>query len=793
MEPSLPSPAAAFLDSLDLDSVQQRVATLRTPLGTYNAGISGGDTPLPSAPKEELKPPAGSPSVSLLYVCHSAGVDVCGGRIGVDKVKFCSTVCAPQSTTCGKHQSHTRKAELLFPAYYITVPNQPHAYLSPCLIEPPGGFSKAVLTSVNGIRPVSEWIDIFTALNGVELLTESEQVDIMSRFDNMEYSLKIAPTPMRFRQSKRVSDDIFKERSEFDEIGVGEESTGSWSFGSFKQPQLLEDAMEGEGAIGHMVSNWDGLVRATQRQRQATEHLETDMRSLLEKVDNKVVKVAAMVGDTIGAHSDALESHMQVWKNGRAQLDAGVKEVHDDVAMLKHVISNKIVGIINVLTANVEHLQHSSGNTMGTQHLSTNSPPSAAEFATLQNEMMMMYQRMNAMADELKILKEGGSAQPMRNVRNVLGQNETVDDEFNLRLEVGVLKDELRLVQHDLVKLRSESNSDIVEFGGFTFHASDTYILWVTQHVKSGYYGFCYDFVSLLESHSTTNRLASQGIKTKESVTKAGYADSKLAIIDQSFGCTFPEVFGDEFDAANPAKKFGKLKTVVEWDNPSAHSGLKHKIDTFLHAFQKNVEGQITSTFGWNSTSGLFFTHMMQQNIKFWDTMSQWITKFERDLTHRSGGDDKSVHEAAVWELICLMIHAMFVEMNVRRSPGTGMVAISGDDGDTSLHKCAIILQGTLAAHQFMAELVKADFIRHPIFSATMDEFLLKNKAAHATVENLASKFKKMESEVKSAQAAADRAYGAMKGAGGNGGRGAGRGGRGGGANAGGNDGRGEA
>jgi hypothetical protein len=102
------------------------------------------------------------------------------------------------------------------------------------------------------------------------------------------------------------------------------------------------------------------------------------------------------------------------------------------------------------------------------------------------------------------------------------------------------------------------------------------------------------------------------------------------------------------------------------------------------------------------------------------------------------------------------MIHSMFVEMSTRRSPGLGAEAL--DAVLEGAAKCAAILHGTLAAHKFMTELVEADFVRHPIFAATMDEFLLTSKASHTSVSSLVLRVKKVEDAVKGAQAAADKA-----------------------------------
>jgi hypothetical protein len=111
--------------------------------------------------------------------------------------------------------------------------------------------------------------------------------------------------------------------------------------------------------------------------------------------------------------------------------------------------------------------------------------------------------------------------------------------------------------------------------------------------------------------------------------------------------------------------------------------------------------------------------------------------------------------------LICWMLHAMFKEMLKRRQPGTMYAVFSGGQtvrSDEELRcKCASIIQGTVSAHKFMKELVNDNFVRHPIFNATMLDFLLKNKASQNTLGEVVTKLGSLESKVKGVQALVDK------------------------------------
>jgi hypothetical protein len=57
-----------------------------------------------------------------------------------------------------------------------------------------------------------------------------------------------------------------------------------------------------------------------------------------------------------------------------------------------------------------------------------------------------------------------------------------------------------------------------------------------------------------------------------------------------------------------------------------------------------------------------------------------------------------------------------------------------------------------------MDELINASFSKHPIFAATMAEFLMATKSSQVALMSHDRRLKKLEGELRGAQATADRA-----------------------------------
>jgi hypothetical protein len=716
--------------------------------------------------------------VSVVLMRTAAGIDVCGGRIGTDNTKFCAVECGQYMTSCGRFAAHDKKADLESPCYYIETSKSGVAFLQPRLQVPVGGFPEVIIDSLSGVRSSQEWVEVFSGLRNIESYYGSDQRDIVARVNRR---INLGPTPMLIRK-RNASIDLEEAMMESMVPANVWEPSGD----DLETVVLMEDGLDSDAAIVHMQTNWNHVVRATQRQRLSATDMDSAIRGLLEEVDDKVVKVAAVLGDfpsnapavtvwaSVGAHTDTLSNCIVSLKSTKKDLELRWSGVQAEVAAINQIISNRILPVVQHLTTKVEVM----------------TPPSdIGDLVALQAEYQMMGRRFHMLSDEMASIKDAHRvAGDPQVVSGLVGDVKVLEGQYHelkrlvsslgrsadssmrgdysaeiqeLRELVGCLHDELRAVQVENVKIRAELNSEGITICGHYFQAPASYKKFIVEHLPSGYYGFCYDFISLLECYGDEDRTSNEGLDNFYKVVRTGYEDTQQARIDTSFSTVVPAVFGPKQEVANPAKKLALLTSLEVWDHPSTASGLQVTITDFIYAYQSSVESQIESLLGASSVASLFFLGLLQQTITFWETYRAWITQFERALSHQAGGEDPTVHKKSVWSLVCWMTHAMFVEMKSRRSPGRGYSKVT-TGGDPQV-KCSKILQGTLAGHKFMAELIAAKFVRHPIFSATMDEYLLKTKASHETMVIVQAKLKKLEEGFKGVQASADKALQAVK------------------------------
>ena len=745
-----------------------------SPQGTQQTAEDVGDPG--GGSQNPLPVPSVSGEVRLVFVQRGAGFDVCGGRIGVDQVKFCAAECAEGATHCGKVAHATKKAELQSGGLYIGGSKKGGtAFLQPVLATS-SEWPPSVTSALEGTRTTQEWVEVFAALEGITGLLPSEQIDILARLGR---KVDAGPTPMRIR--KRL---LYTEGEQEEEASVDEAND------ALDAATLPEGDYNMTDSTEHVIRHWNTVVRATRKQRTNGVELETSVRGLLEEVDDKVLKVASMVGQTrpsnapavtvwasIGAHEEVLGNYtdnLATWLAVKRELETKIAGVVGELKTTQGVVTGQVQPVVQTLVQMVTNLQAQapgtgvqggSGSRVEEQEADSRAKAErkqlAARQVSLANQVRALIERSERQEAALAKLTANQAAPHPRGssgggIQHPApgGQGATAIEMQELREMVGHLQDEVAGLQTDNTRLRAAMDSDVLTFGGFSFPTDEAVELFVVANVPGNYYGFCYDIVSLLECYRDRNRTTQEGLSHKHIIGRAGFKDGGSARIATSFGTVIPEVFGCEEDPIDPAKKLGDLKTAETWDHPSTRAGKKVVIGLFLTNHRKTVDGQIVKTFGPSSTATLFFQHMLQQTLKFWDAYTAWVTSFERELSQQSGCDDLAAQKASVWNLICWMTHAMFTEMSVRRAAGASADAIE----DQPTTKCATILQATLSAHKFMTELVAADFMRHPIFAATMDEYLLKTKASMAAVLALQAKVKKLEAGVTSAQSLADKA-----------------------------------
>ena len=178
-------------------------------------------------------------------------------------------------------------------------------------------------------------------------------------------------------------------------------------------------------------------------------------------------------------------------------------------------------------------------------------------------------------------------------------------------------------------------------------------------------------------------------------------------------------------------------------------------------AIQRSIESQLTqNTRRLTPEAKSFFRLLVSKTWSFWESLASWIATFESEMCALTPGDPET-HKKQIWNLICWMLHSMLREMGARRSPGQAAQSI---ESANKLEIGVAILRGTLAAHKFMDELKDHNFGRHPIFAATMVEFLITTKAPYLAVQELNVVVARIDSTTRMLQGNKDR-EGGKKGA----------------------------
>jgi hypothetical protein len=240
-----------------------------------------------------------------------------------------------------------------------------------------------------------------------------------------------------------------------------------------------------------------------------------------------------------------------------------------------------------------------------------------------------------------------------------------------------------------------------------------------------------------------------------KTVSGAGFINSYEGIIYASFGTFFPALFGLENDAKDPFKKMGSMTDVREWDPKTSRSGRKNTINNTMTAMKRTMEIQINGASSKiSSEASMFFRNLVLNTWVFWEALVSWIARFEDEMSSLTPGDNPEAHKSQIWNLICWMLHSMFIEMGVRRADGGVATLVDKDD---KVAVCAAVLQGTLGAHKFMKELMDNDFGRHPLFASTMVEFLITTKAPYIAVDELRTTVKRIDQTTRMLQGAKDR------------------------------------
>ena len=328
-----------------------------------------------------------------------------------------------------------------------------------------------------------------------------------------------------------------------------------------------------------------------------------------------------------------------------------------------------------------------------------------------------------------------------------------------MQVTLAELTDQVHVLQVDTLAIKSEINTTAVVFGGETFLKEEDYHDFVLTNFSNGDYGYCIDFVSLLEIGAAQDRVSKDGLMNRKMTLGAGFTRDYEAIVFTSFGTIFPALFGTDQDPTDPFKKMGEMKTYMEWDTRIQKAGRRHRINDKLVNLKRALDVMVVTNCKRIPRGATMFKELIAKTWAFWESLTSWIHSFEEEMTSLNVAENSAAHKAQIWSLICWMLHSMFKEMAIRRAAGQ---VVANSDLSDRVETGAIILQGTLGCHKFMQELMDAQFIRHPIFSSTITEYLVTSKASALALEELKLNVKRLEAQVRGQQADKDRKAAAL-------------------------------
>lgn len=742
--------------------------------------------------------------VCVVYVRSGPGVDVCGGKVGAGKVRFCMSQCEGGATSC-RFASHSVKMDIPFPAYFIQSAKGATAFCEPCLLEPDEGFSEVIKSTLLGKRTLAEWTRIFPTITSANDLNEDQQLDMIARGERV---VTAGPTPMKRRVI--FTDPNISTESLSVDGRVIQDDTSQMS-GQVYAEALVEPDTGYDDTLLHIVTCWNEVVTAGFKQLTLLQSVETNAQTNLEEIDDKIVQVSSTVGikpldcdlpltlwSSISAVSEEVSACVVQSDIRSADMEAGKKlmmsrleVVASHVADVQNVVETNVKPLVQMLSVAVKGLQNAAGSasrppenisTVGRDHGDLRRE--LDEVKRSMGDMTAQIARASMLNQDLVqkvlVLERSSGAPSQGNVTHNRSVDELQSQIYSLRRaidnmgndrngsssgrmeasvgelarEMSTIRDQMSLLELDNARIRSEIVTDNTSFGGHSFMTEESYVDFVIAHYPKGQTHFLLDFISMCECASNRNRSTADGLKNFKMLSRAGFDSANEGTVFASFGTVFPILFGDEHDSKDATKKMGSMVNMKEWDPNTNRAGRKNLINVALTNFKRSTELQITSLFGQSSVPALFFKTLLQSTWSFWEALVSWITHFENEMASQMGAEGSEAQKAQIWNLVCWIIHSMFTEMEVRRAAGGVAQTIDKTDPQG---RCAAILQGTLGGHKFMSELVDSGFSRHPLFAATMSEFLMTTKASVIVLEEVKAIAKSALVAVRSFQSEKDK------------------------------------
>ena len=653
------------------------------------------------------KSPESSPVALLICAGQAEVEELCGGSVGVPSSgRFCCMA-----------KSQCLVARHLKPAFvakaghaYIKCPDGrggPTAYCSPALNL--SEVAGAVRNLIEGrqedwdVKPVEVWTAIFEGL----ILNRHEAASIQSEAA-ASCSQKVSWMAATPKKRKGPLEEVLEtgEGYESDLSALGE-SPKEITFGEVDGPSNREEQ------LGDIISSWNPMVKKVR-------HLNEELVDSVGLVDAKVMQIRGTLGSPPQDHVDLISP--QVWpcltglcheveKVGAVELE--VVKLSEDVKRVEALRqeNSALTDKVSQLTSKLDDT-HKLTSLLYEKIFVAPSPAAAPGYGTAQ---AVSSQGLEYLRDEMQVLRAG-----MENMRDTLANSQSRPDGQSITL--------LGVVYHSARDLQG----------------------WVLEHKAENLpLDIWSDCISMFEMAGSVG--ATSACRTEDQTVhkKAGHSSVEAGLLLNSFGTNVPSVF---LRSRKTDHTFNVSATFRDWDRGDGLRGDSDSINTACTTWLANVTAQINRLLPLylgdpaHAPVGTLARMCAMQSQVFWVEFRNWITKFYKRLTTRGedsltagpGQSSKDYElmvkstEKEAWELVRQVTMDIFVEFLKVRN--VGHPSINMEDG---VERTATVLFGTLRGHQFMAELLGAQFEKHPCLAPSMNNFCIGQKASLGDMERL--------------------------------------------------------
>jgi hypothetical protein len=667
------------------------------------------------------------------YLCDDqAGVpQPCGGLIGgATSGRFC---CKP-SDQC-KVAIHKRSSFAVTAGHaYIRCPPSgggPSAYCEPSLdmtsISIP--VREYLLDETRWVgRPSADLVNAFTSLVDLVGATSEEQMAVMESLDKQVPWGVATPTATRERDSA-----FFADPNQFtDDASLASGNAGSTQGPRF-MPDYLDNTVSSEERIEFMTENWNPMLHHVDK-------VENQGLEALSTLEGRIRHIKGTLGVPPSGQEATLPSP-QVWPCiAQACVEA------NRLAVLADVESRKL----NTQMFQMEQLRR--------------------ENSELKTRLDEADAKAEAMTGMLGILFSDYQARTSSSTAGVGASPGTAgmshdDVDRKLQVALGGFKAQLSTLQLSVAAAKAQPGNLSVTLAGTVFHTPHDLAPWViANHGERVPVALFPDAISMFEMAANVGatsaaRTANQGIHKK-----AGHDDVESGTLLNSYCTLVPAIF---IKGRTGSLMVSMSDDHKDWDKGDGMTGVGDRINAAIDTWESHMNVQIrahTPDYGGAvdfSVLNMLATRLVLKSKAFWDALKTWISRFygrlmvrvdsiqgpvgnqsrkDFDLMVKMNGDE-------AWALVSQVLTDIFAEFLRIRAPG--VPAINMDPGAA---RTATVLFGALRAHQFMDELVAAQFERHPCLSPSLNNFCITNRASIGETQRLEAKMtlvQKSQSDLK--------------------------------------------